>query len=174
MAIHKVSRICKWCNKPFKVWPAHLRKRPAKFCSNSCYHSFMRSVHVPRCRPRRCRQCHAIVLTFVWFCSRTCRQTYMDKAISGRFWSKVTQGDSCWTWAAGYFSDGYGAFCRNGQNVHAHRVAYELTYGRVPKGLVVRHKCDNPPCVRPDHLESGTPADNSHDMVERGRSAKRK
>lgn len=53
----------------------------------------------------------------------------------------------------------------------AHRLAYEAAYGEIPDGLVVRHKCDVPKCVRPDHLELGTYADNSMDMTERNRQA---
>lgn len=53
--------------------------------------------------------------------------------------------------------------------VYAHRAAYESEYGPIPPGMVVRHKCDNPPCVNPEHLEVGTQADNAKDMSVRGR-----
>lgn len=52
----------------------------------------------------------------------------------------------------------------------AHKFSYELAHGLVPAGKVVRHRCDNPKCVRPDHLLVGTQADNLADMRERGRA----
>lgn len=58
---------------------------------------------------------------------------------------------------------------KKGKRFFAHRVAWEQANGPIPTGLVVRHKCDNPPCIDPDHLEIGTLADNVRDMDERGR-----
>lgn len=52
----------------------------------------------------------------------------------------------------------------------AHRLAYTYAIGEIGPGLVVRHRCDNAPCVRPDHLETGTQQQNVQDMVERGRA----
>ncbi|MDP9474817.1 MAG: HNH endonuclease [Actinomycetota bacterium] len=46
---------------------------------------------------------------------------------------------------------------------------YEVTFGVIPPGQVVRHRCDNPPCCRPEHLQLGTHSDNSRDAVDRGR-----
>lgn len=63
---------------------------------------------------------------------------------------------------------GYGQLPTGGL---AHRAAYEKAYGPIPKGLLVRHKCDVRACVNPEHLELGTAADNSQDMVNRGRHA---
>jgi hypothetical protein len=55
------------------------------------------------------------------------------------------------------------------ENAMAHRVMYECFVEPIPDGMQIRHKCDNPPCVNPDHLIPGTAADNSRDMVERRR-----
>jgi hypothetical protein len=56
-----------------------------------------------------------------------------------------------------------------GRRELAHRAAYMLEVGPIPEGMVVRHKCDNPICCNPQHLELGTQKDNVHDTISRGR-----
>ena len=92
--------------------------------------------------------------------------------MEARFLTKVNKTDTCWLWTGYKTSKGYGQFGVNYCIVRAHRVAYELWVGPIPSGLILRHKCDNPSCVNPDHLETGTHQDNANDRVERGRSAK--
>jgi hypothetical protein len=92
---------------------------------------------------------------------------------AARFWSKVEKGQGCWTWTAGRNADGYGWFKISGGPKVAHRVAWELTNGPIPEGLIVRHRCDNPPCVNPGHLELGTHKDNRRDCSQRGRASSR-
>ncbi len=68
--------------------------------------------------------------------------------------------------------DGHIMIGINGKYVRLHRFVYEERYGEIPNELVVRHKCDNPNCINPEHLEIGTHADNIRDRVERNRSAR--
>lgn len=90
-----------------------------------------------------------------------------------RFWSKVKKSDDpdgCWEWQTHLSNKGYGFFSYHGKNVGAHRRSYEMAYGEIKDGLHVLHTCDNPPCIRPDHLKLGTMADNVKDMIKKGRS----
>jgi hypothetical protein len=72
-------------------------------------------------------------------------------------------GPECWEWNGARGVDGYGRVQR------AHRVMWTEANGPIPKGMIVCHKCDNPPCVRPDHLFLGTPRDNALDRDRKGR-----
>lgn len=74
----------------------------------------------------------------------------------------------CWEWI-GSKRNGYGLFSRNNKTTSAHRVSYEAHHGLIPSGMVVRHSCDNPSCINPNHLLIGTIADNVADREARGR-----
>lgn len=111
-------------------------------------------------------------------CSRASRKLNEEKrreSLINRFESKFIKGpeQECWIWNAYINKSGYGIIGhgeRRGQNGLAHRVSYMLNVGEIPKGLLVRHDCDNPPCVNPSHLRLGNYQDNVDDMVNRGRS----
>jgi HNH endonuclease len=90
----------------------------------------------------------------------------IDAKLWLRFWTKVSLGDGCWEWM-GTKSRGYGQFSQNGAKTPAHRIAWIFEYGSIPKKKWVLHECDNKPCVR--HLFLGTPSDNTHDMISKGR-----
>lgn len=66
---------------------------------------------------------------------------------------------------------GYGRFHVARKEVATHRYAWEITYGGIPDGMWVLHKCDNPACVKPAHLWLGTPLDNTLDCVSKGRAS---
>ncbi len=81
----------------------------------------------------------------------------------------MTQPD-CIPWHGNIMSNGYGRLKSKGRTYRAHRFVYESTHGPIPEGFIIRHKCDNPPCVNPTHLEIGTHKDNTRDEMVRTRS----
>lgn len=94
-----------------------------------------------------------------------------------RFMTKVRVGErrgDCWIWDGNKPGGRHGHFCMEGTTVKAHRWIYQFLREPIPDGLVVRHRCDNPQCVNPSHLETGTYADNTADMYMRGRAPNRK
>lgn len=84
----------------------------------------------------------------------------------------TTKTDSCWIWNGYKNPKGYGLVGRNGKQRLVHRVVFELTHGEIGDGLCVCHKCDNPSCVNPEHLFTGTIIENTMDMVKKNRQAK--
>lgn len=93
-----------------------------------------------------------------------------QEKIVERFLAKVLKSDDCWLWIGARYRNGYGAFNIGGRNQCAQRAAWILFVGLIPDGTFVLHRCDNPPCVNPEHLFLGTPKDNTQDMVQKGRS----
>lgn len=101
---------------------------------------------------------------------------YPSPTLSERYWSKVDRRgvNDCWPWTA-RTKKGYGQIWagydgdRRVVMAWAHRVAWEFAHGESPGVLHVRHKCDNPSCQNPAHLELGTHLDNMRDMTERQR-----
>ena len=100
-----------------------------------------------------------------------------EKPMEDRFWSYVDKTSSCWLWTGCKTSFGYGS-CYNGSfnpllkrkaRIGAHRVSYEIHYGKIPAGMCVLHKCDVPACVNPNHLFLGTKLDNMIDKENKNR-----
>lgn len=101
---------------------------------------------------------------------------HAPRPMAERFWARVTRGagNSCWEWTGPTLPKGYGTITSGRASGHpprqlVHRVSWEMHNGPIPDGLWVLHHCDNPPCIRPDHLFLGTAADNNADMRQKGR-----
>lgn len=114
------------------------------------------------------------------YCSRHIQAAYKfgrpaeEVCFLDNFWSQVAICESgCFEWQ-GAIAGKYGQVAFLGTSLPAHRVVYRLYVGEVNALSLVCHICDNPICVRPDHLFLGTAADNMRDMVSKGRHPKQR
>lgn len=129
--------------------------------------------------PRICQACNkpfAIISTAAQrFCSPICAGAGRRESLATRFWRKVDKTESCWIWIGERSHNGYGQIRSDEvqqRKRRASHVSWELHYGPIPSETYVLHRCDNPPCVRPDHLFLGTHADNMVDRSAKGRAAR--
>jgi hypothetical protein len=138
----RIKRICKICGTEFTCRPSAIKRGGGVYCTRQCLDK-SRSL----------------------------------KPIETRFWEKVNKNGpvlrqeigNCWIWN-GATCKRYGILAsRSGLWVLSHRLSWEIHNGSIPSGMGVLHRCDNPPCVRPNHLFLGTSKDNACDMARKGR-----
>lgn len=142
-------------------------------------------MNSPACTTKECKSCGSVFgrhpkdSATQWakraFCSIKCANKSKNKPadIVDRLMRHVSPVPiaGCWLWTSATDSRGYGQISM-GANMSprkAHRVSYEAFVGEIPAGMVVRHRCDTPLCINPNHLEIGTQKDNANDMMVRGR-----
>lgn len=152
MAEERITLTCKFCGKIFEPVdskqksPAQVKRR--KYCGRTCAELAQVYPHPMTMNERFC--------------------FFIQYSLEG-----------CWLWTGNKQPSGYGIFDlvvpytrSSRQRIRAHRLSFLIFNGLIPDGLNVLHRCDNPPCVNPDHLFLGTHADNSHDRDAKGRTAR--
>ena len=96
-----------------------------------------------------------------------------DMPLLERILLRLTITDGCWEWTGASDATGAGQIRAGAGDAnrlyYVSHLMYEAAYGPIPDGLLVLHHCDNRPCNRPSHLFVGTHADNTHDMLNKGR-----
>lgn len=103
-------------------------------------------------------------------------KTRNEISIEDRFLGKCIPepNSGCWLWLSYVDKDGYGKFTVDGKSYGAHRISFNIFKSSIADDDVIRHTCDNPFCVNPDHLLQGTEWDNIQDRNTRGRTATRR
>jgi hypothetical protein len=99
------------------------------------------------------------------------RRTRTPAEILAAHLDTVNTPDGCYRFQGAHTRGGYGSLRIDAINYLAHRLAWSLTHGPIPPGMRVCHRCDQPDCCRVDHLWLGTAAENTADMVAKGRAA---
>lgn len=180
----RTSRKCLICDKEFKVKTYKIKYGAGKYCSVSCKNSGIVKEKIKRncmtCNKEFIARNHEIKKGRSLFCSYSCSTIHASKinfkTESERFLLKISNGiheNGCWIWDAAKDINGYGVFSSflNEKGSKSHRYSWELFNNKkIPAGLIVCHKCDNPICVNPSHLFIGTHKDNHDDMVKKGRA----
>lgn len=129
---------------------------------------------------RHCEKCQLVFMAPKFnvdrgwgrFCSRKCKDQ-QNGTLHERFWRFVVKGsaiDECWRWIGSKGPRGYGAIGDGSKNLRAHRLSWEMHNSqKIPDGMEVCHRCDNPECTNPSHLFVGTHQENMDDMMAKGR-----
>ncbi len=97
------------------------------------------------------------------------REKQIEQSLSEFIQSRSGIVGDCLVWQGARNDRGYGFISVEGKLFRVHRIAYQLAFGNIPVGLNVLHKCDNPSCIKLDHLFLGTCKDNTRDAMVKGR-----
>lgn len=118
------------------------------------------------------------------FCGLSCRSAAIVAVpVDVRVWARVNKDGPvpshrpeigpCWEWTGAKTVEGYGKISVNGRLRLVTHVVWEMAHNPLSDGDQINHRCDNPPCVRPDHLEAGDQVANMRGASERGRMVKK-
>lgn len=179
-----IDSSCLYCGKPLHVKPSIIAKGYGQYCSHPCVSRSLLTKPDPIIFCQFClTQIHRRYINGRLedltnfskrkFCSRPCTDImHPIVSVESRIWPKINWGnaDECWEWMGARDSKGYGKISYLGRPHTVSRLLWTLIYGPIPSGFLVCHSCDNPPCCNPSDFFLGTPADNSRDMVRKGRS----
>lgn len=179
IAKEELQKVCIVCEVQFEVSSRSGKKRAeeTKACSIKCARR-LQSIRAAEKPPRRCsvEGCENLAPN-----TKLCTTHYFRLRKNGTtellprsthqelFWSHVNKTEGCWEWTGAKHPTGYGNTSLHPSH-KAHRWSYEDAYGPIQYGLSVLHHCDNPACVRPEHLFLGTQRDNIEDMIQKGRA----
>jgi hypothetical protein len=187
----RIIRQCGWCRADFAVHQSEVARGRGLFCSRACAIADYAQRRLDKRERLNCQQCGSEITRPPCladrgngqnrFCSRGCFDAYV--ASPSRFWERVDLNGPvpahvphlgpCAVWLGKLSSRGYGSYSVNGRSTGAHRAAWFLAEGELPTRWVL-HACDNPRCVRRDHLFLGDQADNMLDMKLKGRADRAK
>lgn len=171
-----IERLCQFCHSKFFIAPYQEKRGWGKFCSRKC-----QEISWAEGRIRTCQVCRTIYRADKQsskskFCSAKCRIQGRIIPVSTRLWGTIKNKvpEECWLWEGVLNSAGYGVIRIGNKGKLAHRIAYNLAFGLIPKGMLVLHRCDIRNCVNPDHLFIGTQSDNRIDCINKGRGGQQK